>query len=378
MVEAVEENFEAYLRTELRSFADFVLGDADLLAFAALVYAEFERFEGFVPGAPGVPLGKLRDYADLHEYVEHDYAPATMQGIVSAMVESPRFAPVELQRFRCIVDEERVIQFAAACFPVTPELVVIAYRGTDAKLVGWAESLNLSWQAEGPGEAEALRYFEEALDAYPQAQFVLCGHSKGGAEAEHVAVFCDNANLARIARAVSFDGPALTRCGGAACPEFDGHDELIAVRYAQLPFPVIRYITPAAVGLLMENGDPYRHRYTECTVNRPDHGAGAMHIVDGRIVVHEPEPERIAMGLAASRFLLKMPLSDRRFLCELAIAAFHRAGTPGNVTDVPTIARAIVPLYLAAPLAEKRTMLSIAQRFLAAQLLPSHQPEKNG
>jgi len=366
----MEENLEAYLRTESRSFADRPLGDADLLAFAALIYAEFERFEAFRPGALGVPLGELQKHADLHEYIEHDYDPATMQGIVSAMVESPRFAPIELQRFRCIVDGERVMQFAAACFPIAPELVVIAYRGTDAKLVGWAESLNLSWQAEGPGEEEALRYYREALDAYPQAQFVLCGHSKGGAEAEHVGVFCENGLLSRITRVVSFDGPALTRCGGAMCPEFEGYDELIAARYAQLPFPIVRYITPAAVGLLMEAGDPHRHRYTECTADRPDHGAGAVRIVGGRIVVREPDPEGIAAGLAASRFLPNMSLSDRRFLCELAIAAFRRAGLPGNITDIPSIARAIVPLYLAAPLSEKRMMLSIARRFLSAQLQP--------
>ena len=363
----MREDLEAYLRNEKGAFFELPPSDTDLLAFSALMYAEFERFERFSRATSRTPIGALPRYGTLREYVEHDYAPESLYAIVAAMVESPRFASVELRDFRCIEDESRVVQFAAATFAIAPDVMVIAYRGTNQSIVGWHETVNMCWQAEGPGDEEALRYFERALEAYPSARFLLCGHSKGGAEAEHVGVFCENAQLDRIARVVSFDGPALTRCGGTACPEYDGYDELLAARYGQLPFALVRYVTPGMVGLMMENGDPHRHRYTECVGKRASHGASAVRIVDGDIVCHEPSSEEIARGLLVSRFLSTLSLDDWRLICGLAVEAFHRGSVPADIDAIPEIVRAFIPVYLVAPFNQKRAMHSIVRRFLAVR-----------
>ena len=205
-----KENLERYLQVEQRPFGEAPLTDVDLMAFAALIYAEFERFPLVYDEAASIPIGDMPRYGTPWEYVEHDCHPKGMLPFVEALFANPRFTGIPLQRFRCIVDEERGVQFGAGCFPLTDGRVVVAYRGTNTLLVGWQENIDLIWQVEGPGEAEALRYFVEAAAAYPNASFIVCGHSKGGGLADHVAVYAPNELLPRFAARIRGAMPAFS------------------------------------------------------------------------------------------------------------------------------------------------------------------------
>ena len=344
-----KENLEHYLQVEQRPFGEAPLTDVDLMAFAALIYAEFERFPLVYDEAASIPIGDMPRYGTPWEYVEHDCHPKGMLPFVEALFANPRFTGIPLQRFRCIVDEERGVQFGAGCFPLPDGRVVMAYRGTNTLLVGWQENIDLIWQVEGPGEAEALRYFVEAAAAYPNASFIVCGHSKGGGLADHVAVYAPNELLPRIERVVTFDGPPSFRLGDISCPEFGDLDDIILARYDQLPFPLQRYIFPSMVALMLERRDPGVFTYTEAVDSRA-HNLCSVHIVDGRIATRTPSAEELQTGMLTSRWVQLMSLDLRCFISTFIVGACRAANTSINLDNLkPLIAVLLRGFHAASP-----------------------------
>ena len=347
-----KENLEHYLQVEQRPFGEAPLTDVDLMAFAALIYAEFERFPLVYDEAASIPIGDMPRYGTPWEYVEHDCHPKGMLPFVEALFANPRFTGIPLQRFRCIVDEERGVQFGAGCFPLPDGRVVMAYRGTNTLLVGWQENIDLIWQVEGPGEAEALRYFVEAAAAYPNASFIVCGHSKGGGLADHVAVYAPNELLPRIERVVTFDGPPSFRLGDISCPEFGDLDDIILARYDQLPFPLQRYIFPSMVALMLERRDPGVFTYTEAVDSRA-HNLCSVHIVDGRIATRTPSAEELQTGMLTSRWVQLMSLDLRCFISTFIVGACRAANTSINLDNLKPLIAVLWRGFLAASPAAK-------------------------
>lgn len=360
-----KENLEHYLQEEQRSFDEAPLTDVDLMAFAALIYAEFERFPQVFEETASIPIGDLPNYGTPWEYVEHDCNPKGMLPFMETLLVNTRFTRIPLQRFRCIVDEERGFQFGAGCFPLPDGRVLVVYRGTDTKLVGWQENIDFIWQVEGPGQAEALRYFVEAADAYPDSSFVLCGHSKGGGLADHVAVYAPNALLPRIERVVTFDGPPCFRLGDICCPEFGDLDDVILARYDQLPFPIQRYIFPSMVALMLERRDPSSFTYTEAVDSRT-HNLCSVHIVNGRIITRTPTAEELHNGLLTSRWVQLMNLDLRCFISKFIIGACREAGTSINLDNLAPLLMVLLRGFLAARPVEKLKAVQLVMYLLKA------------
>lgn len=101
-------------------------------------------------------------------------------------------------------------QFAAITFELEKGLYYIAFRGTDASVVGWKEDFALSFQEEIPAQRAALRYAEEMMLRYP-GRFYIGGHSKGGNLAVYAAMNLPEALQRRIKQVYSFDGPGFLR-----------------------------------------------------------------------------------------------------------------------------------------------------------------------
>lgn len=354
-----KQNLENYLQLERRSFAEYPLTDVDLMAFAALMYAEFERFPHFTDETARTSIGKLPTYGTPRAYMEHDCNPAGMEPLMQALVGNPRFSDIPLERFRCIVDEQRVLQFAAGCFPLHDGRVVVAYRGTDMKLVGWQEDFDFACLAEGPGEAEAVRYLQDAADAYPAASLLVCGHSKGGGYAEHAALWAPNHLLPRIERAVSFDGPAPFRLGGPACPEFGDLDDVLLARYAQLPFPLKRYIFPAMVGLMFERRDPRGFSYVEGMDPDLTHNVCSARIVDGRLALRTPDEDELHDGMMISRWIASLSLHERHFIGHFAVEACRTAGAAIDLGNPKPMLLALLRAFLVASPSRKARLVFI-------------------
>ena len=163
--------------------------------------------------------------------------------LLHAVCESPRFRALRVGEYAERLSERDQQQFAAMTFDVgcgSPDLLYIAFRGTDGTLVGWKEDFNMAVRCPVPSQESAYRYVDSILDrsegflsSEGSPAIMLGGHSKGGNMAVYAAmqVAHDDIEAAgerarrlgllpaldgpvpgrnvRIARIFSHDGPGL-------------------------------------------------------------------------------------------------------------------------------------------------------------------------
>jgi hypothetical protein len=106
------------------------------------------------------------------------------------------------------IDPDREKQFAALTIVTGGGSAFIAYRGTDASLVGWKEDFNMSFSAVVPAQIEAVSYLEKAAGRF-RGPLRLGGHSKGGNLAVYAAAFCKKTIQSRITTIYSNDAPGF-------------------------------------------------------------------------------------------------------------------------------------------------------------------------
>lgn len=125
-----------------------------------------------------------------------------------AVAQSRRFAGMALKRFEEKFSAGEEMQFAAFTALTGDGRAFVAFRGTDATLVGWKEDLNMAFAEEVPAQREAARYLEQA--AALGAPMRVGGHSKGGNLAVYAAARASGAAQARVSLVMNFDGPGLS------------------------------------------------------------------------------------------------------------------------------------------------------------------------
>ncbi len=232
-----------HLRTyDQRRFIDQPPTEADLLIFATMAYCPMERLGG---SGYGWPLS-LTTNVLFPAAAQHDERPLARKRrqLWTAASQTTRFGECKFGGFRAHFDPEKQRQFAACAFRIAPQTGVIAFRGTDATLVGWKEDLNLSFESPVPAQQDAARFLNDMLAQYSHAYVV--GHSKGGNLALFAAARCNPALQGRIIRVINFDGPGL--------------DESTrnSPGYAALGDRLTTYVPQdAVVGMLLNGGEPY-------------------------------------------------------------------------------------------------------------------------
>ena len=222
-----------YVRREFRGFAELPFGDVDSLVLSELSYM---RLTDLVP-----TFGEAKSVATDEMFVSNssdmnDYRLA----LLHAVCESPRFRALRVGEYAERLSERDQQQFAAMTFDVgcgSPDLLYIAFRGTDGTLVGWKEDFNMAVRCPVPSQESAYRYVDSILEGFLSSEgspaIMLGGHSKGGNMAVYAAmqVAHDDIEAAgerarrlgllpalgepvpgrnvRIARIFSHDGPGL-------------------------------------------------------------------------------------------------------------------------------------------------------------------------
>lgn len=351
-----------YLASETRPFGDFGVTDVDLLVLSAAMYLEFERFSRYARVDASTAFSQMDQYGAFREHAEHDYHPADTEELLRLLASSPRFGGVSLERFSCVVEDEPPLQFGAACFPISDECVVVAFRGTDVKLQGWLEDFEMTWREAGPGLARAQRYLREAAAAYPQARFYVCGHSKGGSYAEYAAVFASSELSRRIERVCSFDGPSLFHVGGAADLDLEAYDRALLERYDEAALPITRYIFASSIGLLLERRDSRelldsgRFPFVKSIDPRRDHSVFAAAVVDGAFVLEPVSAAALRAKTRSARFIRAFSRSERKFFTDALAEACRAAGVTLGITNEGAnhLGEALRAWYASAPADVKR------------------------
>lgn len=180
----------------------------DALALSALAYI---HFEGVVPEGldSPVPLRQAAErYLALPPGRRGRFRCGRDLALLRALGEAPRFAGAELccRAGRFAPEEET--QFAALAVLLGDGSAYLAFRGTDATLVGWKEDFNMSFMDLVPAQILAAEYAGGFAGGFP-GPLRLGGHSKGGNLAVVGAALCPVKVRDRVEVVYSFDGPGF-------------------------------------------------------------------------------------------------------------------------------------------------------------------------
>ena len=218
-------------------------GPVDALTLAALSYV---HFDGLVPAGTeeSVPLGRTAErYLALPPARRGRCRGENDLALLRALSNAPRFAGMGLCRYASTFLPKEETQFAALTVLPGDGSAFLAFRGTDATLVGWKEDFNMSFLDVVPAQLEAAAYIGD----FPfSGSLVLGGHSKGGNLAVAGASLCPVKVRDRVRRVYSFDGPGFT-------------DYLLArPGYQELLTRVRTYVPQSSVvGLLLGHEEPH-------------------------------------------------------------------------------------------------------------------------
>ena len=151
----------------------------DALILSALSYV---HFEDLIPqgGGASISIGQAAQaYLD---------APAAKRGrcrceddlkLLRALMEAPRFSALPLSHYEDQFIPEEETQFGALAISLPDGSAFLAFRGTDATLVGWKEDFNMSFMDTVPAQRAAADYAQRFAASF-SGPLRLGGHSKGG------------------------------------------------------------------------------------------------------------------------------------------------------------------------------------------------------
>ncbi|MBQ8954932.1 MAG: DUF2974 domain-containing protein, partial [Clostridia bacterium] len=148
--------------------------EIDALAMAMVCYNNFP--DAAVPGA----RWSLRELARMQPPVsaasQHVQERITL---LDRMAASNRLGGLMLRDFVNEVDTARSIQFSALTADCPDGSVFVAFRGTDATLVGWKEDFMMAFETPVPAQTAAAAYLQR-IAASSAGPVRVAGHSKGG------------------------------------------------------------------------------------------------------------------------------------------------------------------------------------------------------
>ena len=242
-------NMLDYARRRLERFDERGFCAVDSLVLSWAAYTRLPADDPDLAPARGWEGVRL---ADLYRAEHFDAYYAGMWGeepgldLLAAVAASPRFRDVRVMGYVDATDPQAEKQFAAMTFRLTEDLSYVAFRGTDASLVGWKEDFNLSFRCPVPSQVAAARYLADVAGRL-DGELVVGGHSKGGNLAVYAAASVPADVGGRITRVFSHDGPGFL-------PEFLSTGEFANVA------PRIDKTLPQSslVGMLLEQQEGFR------------------------------------------------------------------------------------------------------------------------
>ena len=233
-----ETTIVEYAQTRLQTWKELPFNEVDSLILSCLAYLRLPlAFED------RVALKDLYKAENFDAMFHNVYSAPRSQALFTALCASPRYRDIQVSRYIQDSSEVQEKQFSAVCFQLDDDLAYVAFRGTDATLVGWKEDFNMAFSFPVPSQLEAARYLTDALPAL-QGTVLVGGHSKGG----NLAVFAATrqTGISRIQTVYSHDGPSFPQTAFSSQP-------------FQALLPKIKKTVPQSsiIGMILEAQEAY-------------------------------------------------------------------------------------------------------------------------
>jgi hypothetical protein len=294
--------------------------EVDAVIFSQLAYLHFAD-------ALGTGIAPLSEAAALvggiPEESGNPQAVTLRHKLLTAMQHTARYGDLTIRSCADRFDPVLGMQFAAMTVALPDGSQLIAYRGTDATVVGWREDFNMSFSCPVPSQTEAVAYLS-AVAAQTEGPLRLCGHSKGGNLALYAAACCTPAVRERIVDIALFDAPGLD-------------DATLATDGYRAALPRVRCYVPQSslIGRLMGVPDRYTVvRSTAAGINQHNVFTWAL---DGPRFATLPTLDKTSrlMKMTMDEFLAGSTPDTRRMFVDSLFSALES----GNATTLSDVAK---------------------------------------
>ncbi|MCM1135055.1 MAG: DUF2974 domain-containing protein, partial [Clostridium sp.] len=267
------ENIISYVRDWGKySLKERPLNEADSLVLCQFVYLNYEAFvPGPQEGREPVRIQSIYSNPEKDRIFENYWYHESNKELLSAMAQSPRFGGLKMNYYVNIIDEDEETQFSAMTYFLEDGSIYVAYRGTDATIVGWKEDLNLAFSKPLPSQYLAVEYLDRVAGLV-SGSFYAGGHSKGGNLAVYAAMNCKEETRERLLKVFNNDGPGFR-------PEIREQGNFQAIEDK-----VVKFIPRSSlVGMILENHGKYEIVESR-SIGMFQHNTYNWKIKDGAIV----------------------------------------------------------------------------------------------
>lgn len=192
-----------------QDFQALPLNELDLVCLNELAYLPLGEELDFAHSIDFQEIGRI--FQAQKEQVSLDFLITKERlALFSSILESRRFADLELCHYVNEVSSEFEKQFAAAVFHLPSiEHWQLVFRGTDDTVIGWKEDFKLTYMSEIPAQRSAVAYLADFLDKAEHPVYVT-GHSKGGNLAVYAASHQPSAAQEKIKAVLMLDAPGFS------------------------------------------------------------------------------------------------------------------------------------------------------------------------
>lgn len=217
----------------------------DNLILSVIAYIPFENIVPEAFTAKGIPF---HEAARQLKKIQNTFTSERIKQHIDLFTKTAsanRFAAFRLSGYCNHFDKNQETQFAAVTITCTDNTHFVAFRGTDATLVGWKEDFNMSFMTPVPAQRQACRYLEAAAKKL-WGKLRTGGHSKGGNLAVYAGAFCKPSVQRRILAVYNNDGP--------------GFDESIITKpeFQAISKKLFSFVPQSSiVGMLLEHAEQY-------------------------------------------------------------------------------------------------------------------------
>lgn len=228
------------------SFSQKPLNEVDSLVLCQMVYMNYAPF---VPGidkrsAP-VSIQTIFEHPDRERILDDYWYRQENMELFTAAARSVRFGSLKMNYYVNVINTESETQFSAMTYVLEDKMAYIAFRGTDATLVGWKEDLNLAFSKPLHGQQLAVEYMERVA-SYIGGDFYMGGHSKGGNLAVYAAMNCSEQTEDALLRVYNHDGPGFR----PEIRQMGNYDKVAARIHKFVP-------RSSVVGMILEDHEDY-------------------------------------------------------------------------------------------------------------------------
>ncbi|MFA6830037.1 MAG: Mbeg1-like protein [Bacilli bacterium] len=197
------------------SFSQSRFNAVDNLILSELVYFELDEVLPKYPSLSGVAFSEaINSFFEKHPISNVDcglFLGKDPAKLAEQMAKTKRFGNIQLFAFVNEVDMEAQEQFSVLSFRLKKNLIYVAFKGTDDSLIGWQEDLNMVVQFPIKAQVKASEYLKKVMDSFPEAKFIVGGHSKGGNLAYYSACSLEESYQNCLLKVYSNDGPGFLK-----------------------------------------------------------------------------------------------------------------------------------------------------------------------